>query len=208
MRLALEQATAAAADDEVPVGAVLVSASGEVLAAARNATERSADPTAHAELLCIRSAATAVGGWRLLDATLYVTLEPCPMCAGALLQARVGTVVYGARNPLLGADGSWISMLPRAADAGGAACCAGSEGAEQPAGDAEALPAGGASLPAAPAAPAAPARPHPFHPNLVVRRGVLAEECGALMKAFFARRRAEAAAAKSGSGSGSGSEPR
>ena len=87
MRLALEQAALADAADEVPVGAVLVSGAGEVLAAAHNQTETASDPTAHAELLCIRRAATALGGWRLLDATLYVTLEPCPMCAGALLQA-------------------------------------------------------------------------------------------------------------------------
>jgi tRNA(Arg) A34 adenosine deaminase TadA len=70
--------------------------------------EAQADPTAHAEMLCIRSAAAKLGGWRLLDATLYVTLEPCPMCAGAILQARIGQLVWGARNSLLGADGSWI----------------------------------------------------------------------------------------------------
>lgn len=86
MRLALEQAATAAAADEVPVGAVLVSAQGEVLTAARNETEGAGDPTAHAEMLCIRAAAARAGSWRLLDATLYVTLEPCPMCAGALLQ--------------------------------------------------------------------------------------------------------------------------
>ncbi|PRW59358.1 tRNA-specific adenosine deaminase [Chlorella sorokiniana] len=113
MRLALAQAELAYQADEVPVGAVLISPAGEVLAAAHNRTETAGDPTAHAELLCIRQAAAAAGGWRLLDATLYVTLEPCPMCAGALLQSRVGTVVYGARNRLLGADGSWIAMLPR-----------------------------------------------------------------------------------------------
>lgn len=90
MRLALEQAAAAAAANEVPVGAVLVSAEGEVLAAARNTTEAACDPTAHAEMLCIRAAAGRAGGWRLLDATLYVTLEPCPMCAGALLQVSGG----------------------------------------------------------------------------------------------------------------------
>jgi pyrimidine deaminase RibD-like protein len=94
MRLALEQAALACAADEVPVGAVLVSAAGEVLAAAHNQTEASSDPTAHAELLCVRQAATSLGGWRLLDATLYVTLEPCPMCAGALLQVS-GLAVDG-----------------------------------------------------------------------------------------------------------------
>lgn len=89
MWLALEQAGLAAAAGEVPVGAVLVSSTGEVLAAAHNASESAGDPTAHAEMLCIRKAAAAqgAGGWRLLEATLYVTLEPCPMCAGALLQA-------------------------------------------------------------------------------------------------------------------------
>lgn len=86
MRLALAQAELAYQADEVPVGAVLVSRAGEVLAAAHNRTEAAGDPTAHAELLCIRQAAAAAGGWRLLEATLYVTLEPCPMCAGALLQ--------------------------------------------------------------------------------------------------------------------------
>ena len=98
MRLALEQAALAAAADEVPVGAVLVSPAGEVLAAAHNRSEAAGDPTAHAELLCIRAAAAAqgAGGWRLLDATLYVTLEPCPMCAGALLQVRAGAAAEGA----------------------------------------------------------------------------------------------------------------
>lgn len=86
MRLALAQAEMAYQADEVPVGAVLVSPTGEILAAAHNHTETAGDPTAHAELLCIRQAAAAAGGWRLLEATLYVTLEPCPMCAGALLQ--------------------------------------------------------------------------------------------------------------------------
>ena len=113
MRLALEQAQKAFDMDEVPVGAVLVGPEGDVLASAHNSTEIDNDPTSHAEMLCIREAAKKNGGWRLLESTLYVTLEPCPMCAGALLQARVGSVVYGARNFLLGADGSWINMLRR-----------------------------------------------------------------------------------------------
>jgi tRNA(adenine34) deaminase len=112
MRLALGQAQLASAAGEVPVGAVLVSGAGEVLASAHNLTEGGADPTAHAEMLCLRRAAGAGAGWRLLESTLYVTLEPCPRCAGAALQARVGALVYGARNPLLGADGSWVSLLP------------------------------------------------------------------------------------------------
>ncbi|KAL4425533.1 hypothetical protein ABPG75_009549 [Micractinium tetrahymenae] len=204
MRLALEQAAAAAAADEVPVGAVLVSSQGEVLAAARNETEGAGDPTAHAEMLCLRAAAARAGGWRLLDATLYVTLEPCPMCAGALLQARVGTVVYGARNTLLGADGSWISMLPQGEAASLPSSCngCGSSG-DQP--SAAGSTAAGAATDLPPG-PGAPARPHPFHPNMVVRRGVLAEECAALLKAFFARRRREAVAAKAAAAGSKGGD--
>lgn len=111
MRLALEQAELAAAAGEVPVGAVMIDEEGQILAAAHNRTETDLDPTAHAEMLCIRKASVVAGGWRLLNASLYVTLEPCPMCAGAILQSRVRRVVYGARNPLLGADGSWVDLL-------------------------------------------------------------------------------------------------
>lgn len=103
MAAALHQAQLAAQQQEVPVGAVIV-CSGQVVSQAYNQTEKSGNPTAHAEMLCIQQAALKLGGWRLLDCTLYVTLEPCPMCAGALLQSRVGTVVYGARNTLLGDD--------------------------------------------------------------------------------------------------------
>lgn len=106
---ALREAEKAAVRGEVPVGAVIVS-QGRIVARAYNRVETEGDPTAHAEILCIRSAAKRLCGWRLLDSTLYVTLEPCPMCAGALLQARVGMLVWGARNPLLGADGSWVSL--------------------------------------------------------------------------------------------------
>ena len=113
MDFALEQAKLAYARGEVPVGAVLVSPDGDIVSHAYNRTEMDRDPTSHAEMNCIRLAAGASGGWRLLDCTLYVTLEPCPMCAGAILQSRVGTVVYGARNTLLGADGSWIRMFDR-----------------------------------------------------------------------------------------------
>ena len=258
MRLALAQAELAYQADEVPVGAVLVSPTGEILAAAHNRTEAAGDPTAHAELLCIRQAAAAAGGWRLLEATLYVTLEPCPMCAGALLQvswqpeavwsggalgwlggfpglewstharctalilqwlgvrlvikmlpclrhtsacllqSRVGTVVYGARNRLLGADGSWIAMLPEQqqplSEVSSCSCSqeSGSSSKHLSSDQEEASSSGGSS--AAPAA-ARPAAPHPFHPNMAVRRGVLAAECGQLMKSFFARRRKEQAAA-------------
>ena len=101
MQLALQQARKAAEQHEVPVGAVLV-LDGIVLAATHNETETTGNPVAHAEMLCIQQAASKLAGWRLLQCTLYVTLEPCPMCAGALLQSRVGTLVYGARNTLLG----------------------------------------------------------------------------------------------------------
>ena len=101
MVIALQQAQLAAQQQEVPVGAVLV-CNDQVITKAYNQTEQTGNPTAHAEMLCIQQAALNRGDWRLLDCTLYVTLEPCPMCAGALLQSRVGTVVYGARNTLLG----------------------------------------------------------------------------------------------------------
>ncbi len=102
MRIALEQAVAAAAADEAPVGAVIVS-DGRVLAAARNEREALRDPTAHAEMIAITQAASALENWRLENCTLYVTLEPCPMCAGALVNARVGRVVYGCTDPKAGA---------------------------------------------------------------------------------------------------------
>lgn len=110
MRIALEEARQASSKGEIPVGAVLVRG-GCVIARAHNVVETTNDPTAHAEMRVMRDAARALGAWRLLGCTLYSTLEPCPMCAGALLQARVHRVVYGARNSLLGADGSWIHML-------------------------------------------------------------------------------------------------
>jgi tRNA(Ile)-lysidine synthase len=105
MRRALELADAAAAAGELPVGAVVVCA-GEVLGEGHNETERSKDPSAHAEVLALRRAAAARGDWRLSGCTLYVTLEPCPMCAGAVLESHVGRVVYGARNVREGAYGS------------------------------------------------------------------------------------------------------
>lgn len=105
MQRALEQAYAAAVEDEVPVGAVLV-LDGRILAEARNRTRTWADPTGHAELVAIRRAAQRLDQWRLLDATLYVTLEPCAMCAGALVLARVHRVVYAARDPKSGMCGS------------------------------------------------------------------------------------------------------
>jgi tRNA(adenine34) deaminase len=103
MRLALEQADAAGAAGDVPVGAVLISADGTLLATGRNRREASADPTAHAEMEALRAAARGRGEWRLTGTTLYVTLEPCPMCAGALLNARVARVVYGCQDDKAGA---------------------------------------------------------------------------------------------------------
>ncbi|KAG2436628.1 hypothetical protein HYH02_011563 [Chlamydomonas schloesseri] len=113
MRLALQQARRGAALGEVPVGAVLVAPDGAaVLAAAHNRVHTRRSPLAHAEMLCLAAGAARARAWRLLGTTLYVTLEPCPMCAGALMQARVGRVVYGARQPRLGADGSWVQLFP------------------------------------------------------------------------------------------------
>ncbi len=102
MRQAIEQAHVALAADEVPVGAVIV-CQGRVLAAAHNRRESLRDPTAHAEMIAITQAAAALGDWRLEACTLYVTLEPCPMCAGAILQARLPRVVFGASDPKAGA---------------------------------------------------------------------------------------------------------
>lgn len=113
MRLALAEARLAAAEGEVPVGAVLVRGD-KVLAQAHNRVEQCADPTAHAELLCLRAAAAAEGGWRFSDCTLYVTLEPCAMCAGALVNARLGRVVFGAFEPRTGCCGSVFDLLDHA----------------------------------------------------------------------------------------------
>ena len=103
MRLALAEADAAAAQGDVPVGAVLVDAAGVVLAMGRNRCEVSHDPTAHAEIEALRAAAASLGGWRLAGTTLVVTLEPCVMCAGALLHARVAHVIYGCTDDKAGA---------------------------------------------------------------------------------------------------------
>lgn len=102
MRHALSEARAAFDEDEVPIGAVIVH--GErIIAAAHNQREMLKDPTAHAEMIAITQAAEQLGSWRLLDCTLYVTLEPCPMCAGAIVQARIPTVIYGTTDPKAGA---------------------------------------------------------------------------------------------------------
>ena len=110
MRLALERAAAAAEHDDVPIGAVAVR-NGEVIGAAGNERELRQDPTAHAECLAIRAASLTLGGWRLVGAELYCTLEPCPMCAGAIQQARIGRVIYGAPDQKIGAAGTVIDLL-------------------------------------------------------------------------------------------------
>ncbi len=110
MRMAYAEAQAALEENEVPVGAVIVQ--GErVIAAAHNQREQLHDPTAHAEMIAITQAAGALGSWRLDDCTLYVTLEPCPMCAGAILQARIPQVVYGATDPKAGAVHTLYQLL-------------------------------------------------------------------------------------------------
>ncbi len=110
MRLALDQARRALAADEVPVGAVIVHEQ-RVIAAAHNQREQLRDPTAHAEMIAITQAAESLNSWRLDDCTLYVTLEPCPMCAGAIQQARIPRVVYGADDPKAGAVHSLFQLL-------------------------------------------------------------------------------------------------
>ena len=110
MQAALRQAERAAEHGDVPIGAAVVRG-GELLAAAGNERELRADPTAHAEILALRAAAQELGGWRIGEATLYVTLEPCPMCAGAIVLARIDRVVYGAADPKAGAAGSVLDIL-------------------------------------------------------------------------------------------------
>jgi len=105
MRQALDEARAATSHGDVPIGAVVVHR-GAVIARARNERELDQDPTAHAEILALRRAAAALGSWRVLDSTLYVTLEPCAMCAGAIVLARVPRVVFGTTDPKAGAAGS------------------------------------------------------------------------------------------------------
>ncbi|HKG66675.1 MAG TPA: tRNA adenosine(34) deaminase TadA [Solirubrobacteraceae bacterium] len=132
MRLALQEAALALEHDDVPVGAVLVH-EDEVIAAGHNERELRQDPSAHAEMIALRAGAQALGTWRLLDTVLYVTLEPCAMCAGAIVLGRVARVVYGTADPKAGAAGSVLDVLAeprlnhRPAVAGGvlAAECAG-----------------------------------------------------------------------------------
>jgi tRNA(adenine34) deaminase len=142
MRQALEEARAAASGGDVPVGA-LVARDEEVLARAGNAREREQDPTAHAEILALRQAAQAVGSWHLEGCTLYVTLEPCAMCAGALVLARIDRLVLGAPDPKAGFAGSLGDIV----------------------------------------------RDGRLNHEVEVTVGVLAEECGEVLRAFFAERR-------------------
>ncbi|MFJ4160857.1 tRNA adenosine(34) deaminase TadA [Microbacterium testaceum] len=111
MRRALELADAAAADGDVPVGAVVVDAAGEVIGEGRNLREVTGDPTAHAEVVALREAARRLGTWHLAECTLVVTLEPCVMCAGAILQARIERVVFGSWDAKAGAAGSLYDVL-------------------------------------------------------------------------------------------------
>jgi tRNA(adenine34) deaminase len=142
MQRALELARAAAARGEVPVGALVVRG-GAVIAESANRREEAKDPTAHAELLAIQAAARELGGWRLTGTTLYVTLEPCAMCAGALVLARVERLVYGADDPKAGAVRSLYRLV----------------------------------------------EDERLNHRLEVVRGVLAAECGELLREFFRRRR-------------------
>jgi tRNA(adenine34) deaminase len=142
MRLALREATLALEHDDVPIGAVIVK-DGEVLGAGHNERELRADPTAHAEMIALRDAARSLGSWRVLDAVLYVTLEPCAMCAGAIVLARVPRVVFGAADPKAGAAGSVLDVLNQ---------------------------------------PQLNHRPQ-------LQSGLLAQDCGDLLRAFFADRR-------------------
>jgi tRNA(adenine34) deaminase len=110
MRLALREAARALEHDDVPVGAVIVR-DGEVIATGRNERELRADPTAHAEMIALRAAAAAIGSWRVLDSVMYVTLEPCAMCAGAIILGRLPRIVFGASDPKAGAAGSVLDVL-------------------------------------------------------------------------------------------------
>ena len=142
MRAALDQALLAERHGDVPVGAAVVH-DGEVIAARHNEREQTQDPTAHAEVLALRDAASVLGRWRLDDCVLYVTLEPCAMCAGAAVNSRLGRLVYGADDPKAGAVVSHFGLL----------------------------------------------RGRPLNHTVAVTGGVLADEAGALLRAFFRARR-------------------
>jgi tRNA(adenine34) deaminase len=110
MRLSIALAQQAADEGEVPVGAVAIR-NGLIIGQGYNRKEAANDPTAHAEIIALKQAAKAIGNWRLTDVTLYCTLEPCPMCAGAMIQARLSRLLYGARDLRFGADGSVVAVL-------------------------------------------------------------------------------------------------
>ena len=110
MRLALREAVRASEHDDVPIGAVIVRA-GEVIGSGHNERELRADPTAHAEMIALREAARTIGSWRVLDSVMYVTLEPCAMCAGAIVLSRLPRLVFGATDPKAGAAGSVLDVL-------------------------------------------------------------------------------------------------
>src|SRR2546426_2829239 len=145
MRAALREAGASAAADEVPVGCVIVH-DGAVIGRGHNQTERLRDATAHAEILAIGAASNALESWRLTECTMYVTLEPCAMCAGAIILARVGRLVYGAPDPKAGACGSVLDVIHE----------------------------------------------RRLNHRVEVTEGVLGDECAALLKGFFAKKRREA----------------
>jgi tRNA(adenine34) deaminase len=203
MAVALEQARLAGERGEVPIGAVVVEDDAEsaaetptaaaLLGAPRgNEAEALCDPIAHAEMLALRSALSQLSAqqrsWRavLPRATLYATCEPCPMCAGAALACRVGRVVYGARQPRVGADGSWTSLLR----GGGGAGAASSSSMWSASFETREEEDGQRQREEAPSA-AEPLPPHPYHPNLEVRSGVRADEAAVLLRDFFRRRRRE-----------------
>lgn len=213
MALALQQAQTAFDAGEVPIGAVLV-INDRVAAAAYNLTETKQNPLCHAELLCISAAAEQQLAWRLPEATLYCTVEPCPMCAGAILQARLARLVYGARQPRVGADGSWVAMFPtqqqQQQQLEREKQQQQQEGIEQldlhnsndisqdqvqqvhdRTGDRQPDNQQQAPEPAL-----QPLGPHPFHPSIQVTSGVMAEQCAALMKDFFRQRRQQQKAQK------------
>ena len=110
MQEAIREAEKAAALNEVPIGAIIVR-DGQVIGRGHNLRETERNPTAHAEIIAIREASRALSAWRILDSTLYVTLEPCPMCAGAILQARIDRVVFGASDPKAGCAGTLMNLL-------------------------------------------------------------------------------------------------
>ena len=111
MHVALHEARAATEHGDVPIGAVVVSDDGRIIGRGRNERELNEDPTAHAEVLALRAAAAVLGSWRVLDATLYVTLEPCTMCAGAIVLSRIPRVVFATTDPKAGAAGSVLDVL-------------------------------------------------------------------------------------------------